>query len=110
MSWRFPAIPSDELARIMVPAALISGRHDRVMPLQTAREASARFGWPLQVIGMRVTSRRATSQRLSRRHYAQRLAPPDRPSTRAEKTSLWGREAGEISQQTSGIKLDPMAQ
>jgi pimeloyl-ACP methyl ester carboxylesterase len=26
------------------------GRHDRVMPLGTAQEASARYGWPLRMV------------------------------------------------------------
>ena len=43
-------IPPEELARIGVPTTLIWGRQDRVMPLATAQEASARYGWPLQVI------------------------------------------------------------
>ena len=43
-------IPPEELARIGVPTTLIWGRQDRVMPLATAQEASARFGWPLEVV------------------------------------------------------------
>jgi pimeloyl-ACP methyl ester carboxylesterase len=43
-------IPPEELARIDVPTSLIWGRQDRVMPLATAQEASARYGWPLEVI------------------------------------------------------------
>lgn len=46
----FPEIPPDDLARISVPTTLIWGRHDRVMPLRTAHEASSRYGWPLHVI------------------------------------------------------------
>jgi pimeloyl-ACP methyl ester carboxylesterase len=46
----FPQIPPEDLARISVPTTLIWGRHDRVMPLRTAQQASARYGWPLQVI------------------------------------------------------------
>jgi pimeloyl-ACP methyl ester carboxylesterase len=45
-----PQIPPEQLARITVPTTLIWGRHDRVMPLRTAQEASARRGWPLRVI------------------------------------------------------------
>jgi pimeloyl-ACP methyl ester carboxylesterase len=45
-----PQIPPEQLARITVPTTLIWGRHDRVMPLRTAQEASARHGWPLRVI------------------------------------------------------------
>jgi pimeloyl-ACP methyl ester carboxylesterase len=33
-----------------VPTTLIWGRQDRVMPLAAAREASVRYGWPLDVI------------------------------------------------------------
>jgi pimeloyl-ACP methyl ester carboxylesterase len=43
-------IPAEELARIDVPTTLIWGREDRVMPLPTAQAASARHGWPLDVI------------------------------------------------------------
>jgi pimeloyl-ACP methyl ester carboxylesterase len=43
-------IPPEDLARIAVPTALIWGRHDRVMRLRIAEEASARYGWPLHVI------------------------------------------------------------
>jgi pimeloyl-ACP methyl ester carboxylesterase len=43
-------IPPAELARIAVPTTLIWGRHDRVMRLGIAEAASARYGWPLQVI------------------------------------------------------------
>ena len=40
----------EEAARIDVPTTLFWGRQDRVMPLATAREASVRYGWPLEVI------------------------------------------------------------
>jgi pimeloyl-ACP methyl ester carboxylesterase len=43
-------ISPDELARLSVPTTLIWGRHDRVMRLRIAEEASARYGWPLHVI------------------------------------------------------------
>jgi pimeloyl-ACP methyl ester carboxylesterase len=43
-------LPPEELAGIAVPTTLIWGRQDRVMPLATAREASVRYGWPLDVI------------------------------------------------------------
>jgi pimeloyl-ACP methyl ester carboxylesterase len=43
-------IPDEELARIPVPAALIWGRHDRMVPLTLAEGASSRLGWPLRVI------------------------------------------------------------
>ena len=45
-----PRIPPADLARIAVPTTLIWGRQDRVMPLATAEEASARYGWPLHVV------------------------------------------------------------
>ena len=45
-----PAIPAADLARIAVPTALIWGRHDLATPLPVAQAASARHGWPLQVI------------------------------------------------------------
>jgi pimeloyl-ACP methyl ester carboxylesterase len=45
-----PQIPPQDLARISVPTTLIWGRHDRVMPLRTAQQASARYGWPLHVV------------------------------------------------------------
>jgi pimeloyl-ACP methyl ester carboxylesterase len=45
-----PAIPPAELARIAVPTTLIWGRHDRQVRLGVAQAASARHGWPLQVI------------------------------------------------------------
>jgi pimeloyl-ACP methyl ester carboxylesterase len=43
-------IPPEEVASIDVPTSLIWGRQDRVMPLGAAEEASARYGWPLDVI------------------------------------------------------------
>jgi pimeloyl-ACP methyl ester carboxylesterase len=43
-------VPPEALARIGVPTTLIWGRQDRVMPVAAAREASARYGWPLEVI------------------------------------------------------------
>jgi pimeloyl-ACP methyl ester carboxylesterase len=43
-------IPPEELARIGVATMLIWGRQDRIMPLSTAQEASARYGWPLHMI------------------------------------------------------------
>ncbi|WP_292211602.1 alpha/beta fold hydrolase [Mesorhizobium sp.] len=46
----FPAIPSEELARIRIPTFLIWGRHDLATPLPVAEAASVRFGWPLHVI------------------------------------------------------------
>ncbi|MGI8873280.1 MAG: alpha/beta fold hydrolase [Egibacteraceae bacterium] len=46
----FPQIPPQDLARIRVPTTLIWGRHDRVMPLRTAEQASALYGWPLHVV------------------------------------------------------------
>jgi len=43
-------IPPEQLAGIAVPTALVWGRKDRVMRLRIAEEASARYGWPLDVI------------------------------------------------------------
>ena len=43
-------VPDRDLRRIAVPTALIWGRGDRMVPLGVAEEASARLGWPLQVI------------------------------------------------------------
>jgi len=45
-----PAIPPAELARIAVPTTMLWGRHDRQVRLGVAEAASARYGWPLQVI------------------------------------------------------------
>jgi pimeloyl-ACP methyl ester carboxylesterase len=45
-----PAIPETELEAITVPTFLIWGRHDLATPLAVARVASARYGWPLEVI------------------------------------------------------------
>jgi pimeloyl-ACP methyl ester carboxylesterase len=45
-----PAIPEPTLAGIEVPVRLIWGRHDLATPLQIAKEASERYGWPLGVI------------------------------------------------------------
>jgi pimeloyl-ACP methyl ester carboxylesterase len=45
-----PAIPPAHLARIAVPTTLIWGRQDPVMRVRIAEAASARYGWPLQVI------------------------------------------------------------
>jgi pimeloyl-ACP methyl ester carboxylesterase len=44
------AIPARELDRISVPTTLIWGRHDLGVRLNVAEAASARHGWPLQVI------------------------------------------------------------
>ena len=43
-------VPEAELRRIAVPASLIYASHDRFVPLSVAQWASARLGWPLQVI------------------------------------------------------------
>ena len=45
-----PAIPPAELAAIDVPTSLIWGRYDLQVLLATAVDASARYGWPLDVI------------------------------------------------------------
>lgn len=44
------AIDHAELARIDTPTALLWGRHDRMVPLSVAEEASARHGWTLHVV------------------------------------------------------------
>jgi len=43
-------VPDTELRRIAIPTALLWGRHDRMAPLGLAEGASARLGWPLDVI------------------------------------------------------------
>jgi pimeloyl-ACP methyl ester carboxylesterase len=43
-------IPEATLARIAVPTTLIWGRQDSIVPLSVAEAASARYGWPLQVV------------------------------------------------------------
>jgi pimeloyl-ACP methyl ester carboxylesterase len=45
-----PVIPAAKLAQITVPTALIWGRENIAMRLRIAEAASARYGWPLQVI------------------------------------------------------------
>jgi pimeloyl-ACP methyl ester carboxylesterase len=45
-----PAIAPATLERIRVPTTLVWGRHDLATPLAVAEAASARYGWPLQVI------------------------------------------------------------
>jgi FAD/FMN-containing dehydrogenase/pimeloyl-ACP methyl ester carboxylesterase len=45
-----PPIPAADLARITVPTMLVWGRHDLATPVRIAEAASARYGWPLQVI------------------------------------------------------------
>jgi pimeloyl-ACP methyl ester carboxylesterase len=45
-----PVIPADELARIVVPTTLIWGRENTGVRLAVGEAASARHGWPLQVI------------------------------------------------------------
>lgn len=45
-----PAIPPADLERIAVPTSLIWGRQNLAAPLEIAEAASARYGWPLQVI------------------------------------------------------------
>ena len=43
-------VPEEDLDRIDVPVALLWGRHDRMVPLAVAEDASARHGWPLYVV------------------------------------------------------------
>jgi pimeloyl-ACP methyl ester carboxylesterase len=45
-----PRIPADELDRIDVPTTLIWGSDDRANRLRVGERASARHGWPLQVV------------------------------------------------------------
>jgi pimeloyl-ACP methyl ester carboxylesterase len=59
-------IPPEELARIDVPTSLIWGRQDRLMPLATAQEAGARYGWPLEVIDQPEAFERALAGALHR--------------------------------------------
>lgn len=42
--------PDAELRSVGVPVTLMWGRHDRMVPLHIAEEASARLGWPLRVV------------------------------------------------------------
>ncbi len=49
-SFGFPPIPSEDLASISVPTALIWGREDLATRVEVAEEASERYGWPLYVI------------------------------------------------------------
>jgi pimeloyl-ACP methyl ester carboxylesterase len=43
-------IPPSVLAAITAPTTLIWGRQDKVTPLRTAEQTSARYGWPLHVL------------------------------------------------------------
>lgn len=45
-----PAIPPADLERIAVPTTLIWGRQNAAARLEVAEAASARYGWPLEVI------------------------------------------------------------
>jgi len=45
-----PPIPPVDLARVAVATTLVWGRHDLATPVRIAEAASARYGWPLQVI------------------------------------------------------------
>ncbi len=45
-----PPIAPTDLARITVATTLVWGRHDLATPVGIAEAASARYGWPLQVI------------------------------------------------------------
>lgn len=45
-----PRIPDADLGRITTPTTLICGRHDRVMKLRYAEEASRRHRWTLEII------------------------------------------------------------
>lgn len=50
MPWLSSPIPPADLDRITVPVTLIWGRQDVGVPLRVAESASARYGWPLNVI------------------------------------------------------------
>jgi pimeloyl-ACP methyl ester carboxylesterase len=39
-----------DLARVSVPATLLWGRHDRMVPIAVAHHAATRHGWPLHVV------------------------------------------------------------
>jgi 2-hydroxymuconate-semialdehyde hydrolase len=43
-------IPESELRRIGVPTSILWGRHDRMVSLRLAEDASSALGWPLHVI------------------------------------------------------------
>lgn len=43
-------VPDDVLESVVVPTALLWGRHDRMVPLRVAEAAQVRFGWPLHVV------------------------------------------------------------
>lgn len=45
-----PPIPAEDLQRIAVPTTLIWGRDDLQVRVGVAKRASARYGWPLDVI------------------------------------------------------------
>ncbi len=45
-----PAIPKEDLARILIPTTLIWGRHYRVVGLSAAENSSVRYSWPLFVV------------------------------------------------------------
>jgi pimeloyl-ACP methyl ester carboxylesterase len=44
------AMPQQVLARVASPTTLIWGRHDSIVPLSVAEDASKRYGWPLLVV------------------------------------------------------------
>jgi len=50
VSTQAQAVPSEELARIDVPTALLWGRQDRMVPLRIAEPTASRHGWPLFVV------------------------------------------------------------
>jgi 2-hydroxymuconate-semialdehyde hydrolase len=43
-------VADERLLTIHAPAGLLWGRHDRMTPLGLGEHASARLGWPLQVV------------------------------------------------------------
>ena len=71
-------IPPEQLARIGVPTALIWGRHDRVMRLRIAEEASAPLRLaPARDRGRRPLPRQPTSRKAFRRRYRPRSVTAD---------------------------------
>ena len=43
-------VPSDELAQLRIPLALLWGRHDRMVPVHMAESAAADHRWPLFIV------------------------------------------------------------
>ncbi|MEX2344812.1 MAG: alpha/beta hydrolase [Balneolaceae bacterium] len=45
-----PKIPDEKIKKIVVPTALIWGRHDKANKLHIAQKASKKYGWPLHIL------------------------------------------------------------